>query len=254
MRLKVSINDALSKINQLIKEGGDLLTMIRGEQWDGFKDPAILNGRDLLEQKEYEQEVNLIADETFERDFEPKFTKWKEASLRALGQIYIDYVPIYSFQNASGDLRSLPQRAYNRTFLLLESNIEAKIAVLVGFYDYLLGFHKMPLFYLKDKCEIWFYDYSCNLLPNSNQSTLCGYMFDFSVGEFKEIADIYAYMTGEDVLDSHKWPKKWKTVVNTACREINRKTKKKLGFPVIKTIRETLFSINLPPKFISGTR
>lgn len=244
MRLKKSPKEALLQIDCLVKEGSKILDWIRGEDWDSFRNP-ISFGDYLDEQEEIEtsdpQEPEFVANEI---EF------WNKKAIKELREIFMDESPIYKFRDAIGYI--FDKREHKKEYIKLENGLVSKISILVNYYEQLHSLVSSPLVYITEKAQIWFYDFVVQLEPDSNEASLCGFMFNFGIGELKEFEDIYAHVKGESIEESDQWPKNWKAMLNNAYDGINKKANKTLGFNILSKTKNQL-SISFPNRFIKGS-
>lgn len=175
-------------------------------------------------------------------DIWQRYSQWMDRTQTSLEEVFIDFTPIHSFSSAkpppeenggSGWLLGQLSTAHYRVTNL----IEAKLKVVTRFYDDLVTNLRSPLIYLPDQHKLCFYDLVCPLKANTNEASLCDFMFRFSIGEKIEMFDIYNFITGEDCI---KLDAKSKEVVVNAYDGINRKTNESFGFPILKKEATTL--------------
>lgn len=246
MRLKKSPKEAIRIIDKLIQGGIKIMDWIRSEDWDQHKNPIVTSLEEYHALRKATNKPTKLEDLEF---FSSKCDEWSKACLKELKGIFLDVAPVYSFRNASPT--NINKEDPHGDYVALEASLESKLNVLVKYYDQVSSFIRSPLVYLPEKAQIWFYDFLVQLEPDSNEASLCSFMFDFGIGELKEFEDIYAHIKGESIEESHSWPKGWRATLNNAYDGINKKTNKKLGFSVLSKSKNQL-SVNFPNRFIKG--
>lgn len=283
MHLKISPKVALLKIDSLIKEGAELFDFISNDYWEQEeKAEKLEKKKELAKEKELNKKLKEAAmegkntlnflnihpiiptgifgkhsvSEDIIKSYTESYNKWFRKAKNDLKDIYVGFTPQYLFTHA--DIKTVKTDPLFRDksytdYMYVKNSLEAEISVLVSLYKDLQNNIRSPLNYLHEKGQICFYDYICQLTLNTNESELCKYMFQFSIGEWKEMEDIYAFITGEDINDQHTWPKNWKNTIKNAQKEVNRKSKENFGFNVFK-IEKTQLSLTLPSPLISGSK
>lgn len=263
MRLKVPPKVAILKIDNLLKEGSDIFDFVANDYWEQ-QDKEEKKEKDEEEKREQELQKarelggNILAammghdepkilraiggsrvsQDTID-DYEARHVKWVKKVEKSLKEIYEDFTPVYLFMHVKVEYSTQPYSgSILSQFAKIKETIRAQTNVLADFYKELLSDIKSPLFYIPEKSQICYYDFICQLQSDSNEAQLCAFLFQFSFGESKEMADGYAHMTGESTEESDSWPKNWKIQMKAACDGINSKTKKLFGFPIIQ--RENL--------------
>ncbi len=118
---------------------------------------------------------------------------WIKETVKILEGIYDDFATIYSFTHSKVHIEhhgdSLLSGSINE-FVDIRATMDSKIDVLRDLYDELRWEIKSPLRYFPEKTQIWFYDFVCQLKPETNESELCRFMFRFGIGEWRELAEI----------------------------------------------------------------
>lgn len=126
----------------------------------------------------------------------------------------------------------------------LRNTFQAKLKVLADHYNDIKDSVRSPLFYLPDRAIICFYDFVCPLKVDSNEASVCAFMFQYSIGEKVEMIDAYNHMFGEQrttlgVAEKDK--------IKNAIDGINRKTNRAFGFPIIAKDTVTI-SLTIPAR------
>lgn len=241
-------NEELKNIEEAIKNTKDPIKnaalQMRGLQ---LRELQLRASTSVFTIKNLSDEINVIDEKVLGKLWD-KYQKWENDTKGKLSNIFLDYVPIHSFSHAFKE-NTADVKGTHGDFLRLVTDFDAKMDKLVDFYNYLNQFVRSPLAYIPDKGQIWFYDVMIQLKKPSNQTELCQFMFNFSIGEWKEFADTYDGMFGSGMLEEDK---DWKTKVVNAANDINRKTKKQFGFSIFEMQRKSLISINLPSRIISS--
>ena len=278
MRLKIPPKTAILQIDSLIKEGAEFLDFISTDYWEQEeKGEQQEKERKQKEAKEYDEKIkNAPPDEQRRlrmikviaepglmlgsrskispeilKNYQTQYDAWFKKTEEILNKIYEDFTPIYSFIHAEIKTKPIgmfPDPPFER-FDFIRASLKGKIPVLVSLYKEIQQNIKSPLIYLPEKAQICFYDFMCQLKPETNESDFCKFLFEASIGEWKEYSDAYAYITGENVENQDEWPKNWKKTINSAYDGINLKTNEAFGFPIIKK-EKMLIGLQLPTRFI----
>lgn len=231
MQLKVSPKYALQVIDDLIKKTRNTILTIESS----YKLKESMG----IQPDVYNAEYRGILDE------------WYPDAVQRLESLIIDYAPIDSFKFPQlGISQAIKQVGVNIHYSNILSAFISRIHVLQNFYKEISKNIKSSLCYLPDKTQIWFYDFCLQLKPETNESELCRFMFQFGIGEEKELAAIYAFLKGEDVDEIEKWGKNWSATVKSAYESLNEKTKKRFGFPIYKKEKNVLL-LEFPSRFIA---
>ncbi len=186
--------------------------------------------------------VSLMGSDGFEskiaekrlEELEQTYDEWIDETQDILKDIFMDFTPVYTFNEASGEYYHNPSPfggSYGHArFINISRTLDAKIAVLVDFYNALSDDIRSPLTYLPDQAKVCFYDFVCPLKNDSNEASFCSFMFEHSIGEKVEMIDAYNHMFGEQrtTLGAAE-----KDKIKNAVDGINRKTNKVFGFPII---------------------
>lgn len=167
-------------------------------------------------------------------ELEQQYDDWLYETKELLEGIFMDFTPVHSFMDARGEFYSNPSPfggSYGfAQYINTTRNLDAKVAVLIGFYKTLSEDIRSPLTYLVDPAKVCFYDFVCPLKVDSNEASLCAFMFQYSIGEKVEMIDAYNHIFGEQrtTLGTTE-----KDKIKNAVDGINRKTNKMFGFPII---------------------
>lgn len=167
-------------------------------------------------------------------EIEQLYEGWRDETTEILEGIFMDFTPIHTFMDARGEFYSNPSPfggSYGfAQYINITRNLAAKVAVLMGFYKTLSEDIRSPLTYLIDQSKVCFYDFVCPLKVDSNEASLCAFMFQYSIGEKVEMIDAYNHMFGEQrtTLGAAE-----KDKIKNAVDGINRKANKTFGFPII---------------------
>ena len=233
MRLKVSPNEALRIVDDLVDFGQTRKGRIENEYYL------------LRAQSEYDPHKH-------NQEYIKTYQDWFDDALIDLRNVFEDITPIEMFKNPKV-MVSLERSGVNVTFSQVISSFQSRLNVLYGFYENFSSLVRSPLIYLPEKAKIYFFGIECALKLETNESEICRYMFGYPIGEFREYAEIYAHFKGDNIDTQPKWPKEWKKVVDSAYKEINRKTNASFGFPILQK-EKYLLAVALPPKFIANLR
>jgi len=193
-----------------------------------------------------------VSDEIID-GYKKKQDTWFNSCLTILKDIYKDFAPIYIFYERLSLTKfdiGLGDPNF-REYIHVVDRIDSRLSALVDFYNDLKDQVRSPLNYLEKKAQIWFYDFVCQLTPSSNESALCGYMFQYGIGEYRSYADIYEYIFGEIEDTSDKLPKGWKVKVRSAYDGINRKTNKSFGFNILSK-KGYAIALHFPSRLIGS--
>lgn len=177
--------------------------------------------------------VSKIAKTRLE-ELEQKYEDWRDETMRLLEGIFMDFTPVHTFMDARGEFYSNPSPfggSYGfAKYINITRTLDAKVAVLIGFYKTLSEDIRSPLTYLIDQAKICFYDFVCPLKVDSNEAALCAFLFEYSIGEKVEMVDAYNHIFGEQrtTLGTTQ-----KDKIKNAVDGINRKTNKTFRFPII---------------------
>lgn len=226
MRLKVSPKEALKEINQLVLDASVHLCSI---ECDHFEKVHAYQSKKSKNKKSYRQTTAFKKDvDKYDKDF----WVWHELATETLLNIFTDYVPVYAFKYARTKMKSFVDEVKDddEYFSLLIEDYRTRVDVLVQHYNELQKLAKSPLFYLPESVTLCFYDFVCPLKVDSNEASLCMFMFEHSIGEKVEMIDAYNHMFGEQrtTLGAAE-----KDKIKNAVDGINRKTNKAFGFPII---------------------
>lgn len=167
-------------------------------------------------------------------ELERQYEDWRDETTEILEGIFMDFTPIHTFMDARGEFYSNPSPfggSYGfAKYINITRNLDAKVAVLMGFYKALSEGIRSPLTYLIDQAKVCFYDFVCQLKTDSNEASLCAFMFQHSIGEKVEMIDAYNHIFGEQrtTLGAAE-----KDKIKNAVDGINRKANKTFGFPII---------------------
>lgn len=179
-----------------------------------------------------------------------KRKQWGDEAVKALKMISGDYVRISQYYEAEGDYykKPLPLNAFPmmerkiedkyEDFVNVRNNFQAKIKFLQELYLEIEKKTDDPLMYIPEKNMICYYGRVVPLKSNTNQSAFCEFMFQFSIGEKKEMGEILAFMEYIDIEEMTKFNKT--KVINT-MNEINIKTKTMFGFPIFHKDNQTIY-------------
>ncbi len=239
MRLKTSPKEALSKINELVLNGSVLLCSMESEAEYALGDQRKAKSR---------IKVSRPSSQLLKR-FDGEYQAWDQAAEELLRHIFVDYVPIHVFTSSFWKVEPINNVAVEvADFRLIVDTLRLKLDILVNYYNGLADKMKNPLIYLPDRVQIWFYDFCCPLQTDSNEATLCHYIFGFSIGEKVEMEDIFAEGFGGNRDD---YCGKDKAQIKHAYDGINRKTNDTFGFPILKKEGTTL-CLTLPSRVTSN--
>lgn len=176
--------------------------------------------------------VSEIAPKRME-DLERLFANWRKDTKEILEDIFMDFTPVHTFMDATGEFysQSFPfGERRTQDFINMTRQLDAKLEVLIGFYKSLSENIRSPLTYLPDQAKVCFYDFVCPLKTDSNEASLCAFMFQHSIGEKVEMIDVYNHIFGEQ---RPTLAATGKDKIKNAVDGINRKTNKVFGFPII---------------------
>jgi len=198
---------------------------------------------------------SFLGGDGFESEIEEKrmeelrqqFADWRDRTTKGLEDIFMDFTPVHTFMDAVGEFysQSFPFRErHTQDYINITRHLDAKVEVLIGFYKALSENVRSPLIYLPDQAKVCFYDFICPLKTDSNEASLCTFIFQHSIGEKVEMIDAYNHMFGEErttlgVTEKDK--------IKNAADGINRKTNKIFGFPIIAKDTTTI-SLTIPAR------
>ena len=191
--------------------------------------------------------VSKIAEPRMD-ELEQRYADWRDETKELLEGIFMDFTPVHTFMDARGEFYS-ETSPFGRSwrfekYINVTRTLDAKIAILIGFYEALSDGIRSPLTYLPDQAKICFYDFVCPLTADTNESLLCGFMFGFSIGEKVEMEDIFA---GAFHGNKEDFCGKDRETIKNAYDGINRKTNDVFGFPILKKDGTTL-CLTLPSR------
>jgi hypothetical protein len=182
------------------------------------------------------------------KELEGQFAAWRDETKEVLESIFMDFTPVHAFMDAFGEFYSDPSpfgRSWRfEKYINLKRELDAKLEVLIGFYKELSDDIRSPLTYLTDQAKVCFYDFVCPLQIDSNEASLCAFMFQFSIGEKVEMVDVYNHMFGlqETTLNTAA-----KNKIKNAVDGINGKTNKVFGFPILAKDATTI-NLTIPAR------
>lgn len=263
MQLKVPPKEALANIEDILKEGDDLsLEFInkfleihnRAKAKDSVVSSSntnniqisitdnviqLDNGKLNTEDPYLKEEVPRL--EELYKLLDEKFLNWVKKAKSVLRKTFMSFVYERSF------ITDLPES--NRTLkgevgvaienlLYLQRMMEMMLKHLQGLFFRIEKKADDPLSYIPESNTLCYYARVIPLQSSSNQSALCEFMFRFSIGEKKELAEILACMEGLDVEEMTKFDKQ--KVIN-AMNEINQKTKSMFGFPIFHKEKNIIY-------------
>lgn len=183
----------------------------------------------------------------FTPDKDKPYQTWFDKAEDYLKRVFLDFAPIYKVLKCENrkDRGYMSSLAGNAITSQVAEQMTKALDILVDYYNSLVNSHKSPVLYFPDKCEIWLYDICCSLVPESNESELCRYMFNLGIGEWVEIAEIHKTIVGEE----YDPKAKNKNVVLNALDGVNIKTKDAFDFPLLKK-RKSVVALAIPSRFI----
>jgi hypothetical protein len=189
--------------------------------------------------------VSKIADDRME-ELRNLYDDWRDKTKKILEDMFMDFIPVHTFMDAQGEwyYEQFPSNGRRAAYINITRNLDAKIAVLIGFYKTLSEDIRSPLTYLIDQAKVCFYDFVCPLQIDSNEASLCAFMFQFSIGEKVEMVDAYNHMFGlqETTLNTAA-----KNKIKNAVDGINGKTNKVFGFPILAKDATTI-NLTIPAR------
>jgi hypothetical protein len=185
---------------------------------------------------------------------EQQYDDWFYETKELLEGIFMDFTPVHTFMDARGEFYSNPSPfggSYGfAKYINVTRTLDAKIAVLIDFYKTLSEDIRSPLTYLIDQAKVCFYDFVCPMKVDSNEASLCAFMFQYSIGEKVEMEDIFTDGFGGN---RDEYCGKDRTKIKNAYDGINRKTNEVFGFPILKKDGTTL-CLTLPMTALSVDR
>lgn len=229
MRLKVSPKAALIAIDRLIYQGFDL-------------------------QREYGYWLKSSSAVGLTKEGKEKLEKWHSKAIETLQKVFLDFAPVYFFFKAIDDQDDYEKRDLY-SFSLMDGTdpreyakiLNGGLQILGEYYQRLSDQVYTPLFYAADKAQICFFASVCALQPDSNEDTLCRYMFTHhSFNEWVEMEDIFARSFGGN---KDEYDKKDRAKIENAAEGVNKKAKDAFDFPVFRQ-KKTLVSLHLPSRFL----
>lgn len=224
MQLKASLQTAIEITDMLIGQGSKLKIALENDY------------HTRRVQKDYD------ANKDMQTHYVVPYATWSTQCLQDLEGVITSNRPLAKFRDSHTVTIDNAE--------LLFAAWDKRLAILNEICDNLESLKKTPLVYSKQQCEISFQGEACKLKQGSNQATLCDYMFQFPLEEWKEFEDVYSYLTGEDIEESHRWPKNWETKIINAYDGINGHTNKKFRFPILK-IENKSIKLTIPNRFKS---
>ncbi len=270
MRLCISPKIAIKQLDDLIREGHELINFIEGDcrlQYEELEkekerqenelehsiDNASEPQKTILKFKQLQENSALMFNDIpygIIDGYKSKFFGWTDKTTRILNNINTDFAPIYSFSSAASSKKYSTDILFSHNFVekdRLVDTLDAKIQVLVELYSDVKKLVVSPLMYLEDKCQIWFNDFVCQLKPETNESDLCRFMFQLGVGEWKDFSEIYEFIKGETFVNG--LPKNCDAVVRNAYDGVNRQTHKSFGFNIFSKNKKVL-CLSVPTRFL----
>ena len=183
----------------------------------------------------------------FTPDKDKRYQTWFDKAKDYLSRVFLDFAPVYKVLKCENkeDIGYVSSFDRNRVSSEMAEQITQALDVLVEYYNVLADSNKSPVLYFPDKAEIWLYDICCSLVPESNESELCKYMFNLGIGEWVEMAKIFKNIVGEE----YDPKAKNRNVVVNALDGVNRKTKDAFDFPLLKK-RKSVVALAIPSRFI----
>lgn len=188
-----------------------------------------------------------IRSKEFTQDKDKPYQTWFDKARDYLSRVFLDFAPVYKVlkcedRNDRGYMSSMDRNAVNPQ---MAEQMTKALDILVEYYNVLADSNKSPVMYFPDKAEIWLYDICCPLVPESNESELCKYMFNLGIGEWIEMAKIHKNIVGEE----YDPKAKNRNIVVNALDGLNRKTKDAFDFPLLKK-RKSVVALAIPSRFI----
>ncbi|MFA6024728.1 MAG: hypothetical protein WC777_06055 [Candidatus Gracilibacteria bacterium] len=246
MILKVTPKEALKKIDSLLVEAVELRRDFNEEYWTS----------------DFERVKELLKDPE-------KFLETAEVRAGSLPSL-VEHLDSFKKKVAQELIKTYDELATPALFLALDRKVvvadipkngdghyfyaEKRLDLCIDFlearHQELIKEIKSPLQYLREKAKLVYFDAVCQLTPNSNEDELCDIMCDSSIGECKEMDEIYEYMKGKETGD---FPSDWKKTVRNSIEGVNEKTKEKFGFPIF-TIKKNAVSLVIPAELIASYR
>ena len=192
--------------------------------------------------------VSKFAEERME-ELRQLYDNWRDETKKILEEMFMDFIPVHTFMDAMGEwyYEQFPSNGRRAEYINITRNLDAKIAVLIGFYKTLSENIRSPLAYLPDQAKWCFYDFVCPLKTDSNEAALSAFMFQHSIGEKVEMEDIFVEGFGGNC---DEYCGKDKTKIQHAYDGINRKANEVFGFPIFKKDGTTL-CLTLPSRVAS---
>ena len=193
--------------------------------------------------------VSQIAEGRME-ELRQQYGDWRDETKKILEDMFMDFIPVHTFMDATGEwyYEQFPSNGRRAEYINMTRNLDAKIAVLIGFYQTLAENIRSPLTYLPDQAKVCFYDFICPLKVDSNEASLCAFMFQHSIGEKVEMEDIFVGAFGGN---TEEFCGKDTTKIKHAYDGINRKTNEVFGFSIFKKDGTTL-CLTLPSRVASN--
>ena len=218
MEISIPPQEAASRLDKLINEGYKLLKKLRNFV---YKSHSTVNPLS-------EDEITF---EDYER-YEMEILNWERMALDRIQNIFTSKAAAYQFENEGSSLKDNPDEEYHPDgFFFLERLLDSKLKVLSRYYEEISPYSKPVLTFDKEKSILYFGENECRIQKGTKQGNLIRFLFisEEGVGEPIPLLDIHQYIAGE-MPRNDKWRKKMKYTID----EINKKTKKKLGFNVLK--------------------
>lgn len=251
MQLKVPPKEALENIERILKEGDDLLVKMSNKFIELYKDANVMypiasnanshnvrisitnNGVEVDKGKAetpddyFEAQTPLLVE--LNNLFDTELLKWIKNVKIVFEKTFVSFVYIKDFISDSATLNF----SYNgevgkavQEFCNMQKTVETKLKNLQVLFFKIEESIKSPLFYIKERSTLCYYDFVCELQADTNEASLCEYIFKFSIGTKKEIADIYKHMMGEEFIKGDE------KVVQNALEGVNKKTQNHFGFSI----------------------
>lgn len=246
MILKKTPRDALKEVDQLLFKAGQLREKLRRDYW-GSEESREEN---LLGQSITSIPIGTLFNPGAIETLRKEFKKFKTSSFEKLIEIFDEPATAILFFTLDRklDLNKIP--THEKEYFLLEKKVELCIDFFESIHLELVRELKSPLHYIPEKAKILYFDVICELVPNSNEAELCRFMFQRSIGEFREKMDAYDELTGErDSVHARGWQKK----IDNAIEGVNKKTFERFGFRIF-TIKKNTVALTLPAQVISTYR
>lgn len=245
MNLKVTPKEALKTINALLYEAAALRSDFIGEYWSSDLERV----EELVGSRVNPMEATIRASSL--PSLLDRLNKFKKMVGDRLVDVYEEVAPAMLFVIADRKVTTdhIP-KTEDGPYFYFEKELDLSIDFLESKYQEVRALMRSPLQFIKKSAALVYFDAVCKLSLDSNEALLCDIMTDLSIGEQREMDEIFELMSNEE---PENFPKEWKKTIKNAIEGVNTKTNETFGFPIFR-IKKSTVSLVLPTDLIASYR